>query len=86
MASQRAAGDTAPRVVIVGGGVIGSAIAYFLSLRGVAATIVERTEIACAASGLATAVVPTICAEIAHEIFSWHVAMTQYSHWLRIRS
>ena len=40
-----------PRVVICGGGVIGSAIAYFLSLRGVAATIIERTEVACAASG-----------------------------------
>ena len=40
-----------PRVVICGGGIIGSAIAYYLALRGVAATVVERTEIACAASG-----------------------------------
>ncbi len=41
------------RVVICGAGVIGSAIAYYLALRGVAATIVERCDVACAASGKA---------------------------------
>jgi glycine/D-amino acid oxidase-like deaminating enzyme len=40
-------------VVICGGGVIGAAIAYFLSIRGVKATIIERTGVACAASGKA---------------------------------
>ncbi len=70
MASQHAASDNAPRVVICGGGAIGSAIAYFLSLRGVAATIVERTEIACAASGLATDVICGIRGESSHE-FRW---------------
>ena len=39
------------RVVICGGGVIGASIAYFLGLRGIAATVVERTGIASAASG-----------------------------------
>ena len=39
------------RVLIVGGGVIGAAIAYFLSRRGAQAVVIERTEIACAASG-----------------------------------
>jgi glycine/D-amino acid oxidase-like deaminating enzyme len=39
------------RVLICGGGVIGAAIAYFLTRRGVAVTVVERTGIACAASG-----------------------------------
>ncbi len=39
------------RVVICGAGVIGSAIAYYLSLRDVAATVVERCDVACAASG-----------------------------------
>jgi len=39
------------RVVICGGGVIGAAIAYFLTRRGVRPIIVERTGIACAASG-----------------------------------
>ncbi len=39
------------RVLICGGGVIGTSIAYFLSLRGVEAVVIERTGIACAASG-----------------------------------
>jgi glycine/D-amino acid oxidase-like deaminating enzyme len=39
------------RVLICGGGVIGTSIAYFLSCRGVAATVIERTGLACAASG-----------------------------------
>ena len=39
------------RVLIVGGGVIGAAIAYFLSRRGAQVIVVERTGVACAASG-----------------------------------
>jgi glycine/D-amino acid oxidase-like deaminating enzyme len=39
------------RVVICGGGVIGASIAYFLSRRGLKPIVVERTGIACAASG-----------------------------------
>src|SRR5258706_6184936 len=38
-------------VLICGGGVIGASIAYFLSLGGVKATVIERTGLACAASG-----------------------------------
>lgn len=41
------------RVVICGSGVIGACTAYFLSLRGVATTVVERSDIAAAASGKA---------------------------------
>ena len=41
------------RVLICGGGVIGASIAYFLSRRGIAATVIERTGLACAASGKA---------------------------------
>src|ERR1700751_1720382 len=41
------------RVLICGGGVIGASIAYFLSCRGVAATVIERPGVACAASGKA---------------------------------
>jgi glycine/D-amino acid oxidase-like deaminating enzyme len=41
------------RVLICGGGVIGASIAYFLSRRGVAATVIEATGVACAASGKA---------------------------------
>ncbi|HEY3909947.1 MAG TPA: FAD-dependent oxidoreductase [Stellaceae bacterium] len=41
------------RVLICGGGVIGASIAYFLSCRGVEAIVIERTGLACAASGKA---------------------------------
>ena len=39
------------RVVICGGGVIGACTAYFLGLRQVDVIVVERTGVACAASG-----------------------------------
>ena len=39
------------RVVICGAGVIGASVAYFLACRGIAATVVERSGVACAASG-----------------------------------
>jgi glycine/D-amino acid oxidase-like deaminating enzyme len=38
-------------VLICGGGVIGASIAYFLTRRGVETTVIERTGLACAASG-----------------------------------
>ena len=38
-------------VLICGGGVIGASIAYFLSCRGLKATVIESTGLACAASG-----------------------------------
>jgi glycine/D-amino acid oxidase-like deaminating enzyme len=41
----------AMREVICGGGVIGACTAYFLSLRQVEVIVVERTGVACAASG-----------------------------------
>ena len=37
----------------IGGGVIGASIAYFLSCRGVQSIVIERTRLACAASGKA---------------------------------
>jgi glycine/D-amino acid oxidase-like deaminating enzyme len=39
------------RVVICGAGVIGASLAYFLTRRGIRPTVVERTGVACAASG-----------------------------------
>ncbi len=39
------------RIVICGGGVIGASIAYFLARRGAAPIVVDRTGVACAASG-----------------------------------
>ena len=41
------------RVVICGAGIVGASIAYYLAQRGVASTLVEREEVACAASGKA---------------------------------
>ena len=38
-------------VLICGGCVIGASIAYFLSRRGIAVTVIERCGVACAASG-----------------------------------
>ena len=40
-------------VVIVGGGIVGCAIAYFLAKRGVRATIIEKETVGSCASGLA---------------------------------
>jgi glycine/D-amino acid oxidase-like deaminating enzyme len=39
------------RVLICGAGVIGASIAYFLSLKQVEVVVIERTDVACAASG-----------------------------------
>lgn len=39
------------RILICGGGVIGASIACFLSRRGAQAVVIERTAVACAASG-----------------------------------
>ncbi len=41
------------RVLIVGGGVIGASLAYCLAVRGAKVTLIERSGIACAASGKA---------------------------------
>src|SRR5438445_11584656 len=41
-----------PRHVLVcGAGVVGASVAYFLARRGVTVTVVERSGVACAASG-----------------------------------
>jgi glycine/D-amino acid oxidase-like deaminating enzyme len=42
---------TPSHVVVCGAGVIGAAVAYFLALRGARVTVVERSGVACAASG-----------------------------------
>jgi glycine/D-amino acid oxidase-like deaminating enzyme len=45
-------GRRPPRhVVVCGAGVVGASVAYFLARRGVGVTIVERSGVACAASG-----------------------------------
>ena len=46
-------------VVIVGGGIVGAATAYFLARRGIASTIVERDRVAAHASGFSYAALGT---------------------------
>ncbi|EOA13464.1 hypothetical protein CARUB_v10026507mg [Capsella rubella] len=46
-------GETSKRVVVCGGGVIGVCTAYFLAKKGITVTLVEKSAIACAASGKA---------------------------------
>ncbi|KAL5064017.1 hypothetical protein RYX36_025754 [Vicia faba] len=41
------------KVVVCGGGVIGVCTAYFLAMKGAAVTLIEKSKIACAASGKA---------------------------------
>lgn len=43
----------AKKVVVCGGGVIGVCTAYFLAKKGVAVTLIEKSSVACAASGKA---------------------------------
>ena len=42
-----------PDVVVIGGGVIGCAIAYYLSVEGARVTLIEQESLACQASGVA---------------------------------
>src|SRR3954447_22391086 len=69
------------RVLICGGGVIGASIAYFLSCRGFAATVIERTGLACAASGKAGGFLAldwcdaTPLEELAHRSFALHARL-----------
>ncbi|CAN8264152.1 unnamed protein product [Cochlearia groenlandica] len=46
-------GELSKRIVVCGGGVIGVCTAYFLAKKGIAVTLVEKSAIACAASGKA---------------------------------
>jgi glycine/D-amino acid oxidase-like deaminating enzyme len=52
-AGERLINGNSMRVVICGGGVIGACTAYFLSRRGIDVIVVERAELAAAASGKA---------------------------------
>ncbi len=46
-----------PDVLIIGGGVIGTACAYFLANKGAKVTVLERSHLACGASGCTAAII-----------------------------
>src|SRR5207302_7524894 len=57
-------------VVIVGGGVIGCAIAYYLSLAGARVTLIERDRLGAGASGVAAGMLaPQVEAPFADAFF-----------------
>ena len=61
------------RVVICGAGVIGACTAYFLARRGIDVVVVERTEVAAAASGKAGGFLALDCLP-APRSMHWRVA------------
>jgi glycine/D-amino acid oxidase-like deaminating enzyme len=71
------------RVLICGGGVIGTSIAYFLSCRGIASVVIERTGLACAASGKSGGFLAldwcdgTPLAALARHSFALHARLTE---------
>lgn len=77
--------DTRSDVVIIGGGIVGTAIAYFLGKAGVASTIVERDSVGSHASGFAYgglsplggAGIPGPMAEISQEGMRLHFEFAQ---------
>ena len=46
-----------PEIIIIGGGVIGTACAYFLSRRGIKVLILERHHLCAGASGATAAII-----------------------------
>jgi glycine/D-amino acid oxidase-like deaminating enzyme len=71
------------RVVICGGGVIGASIAYYLSCRDVRPIVIERTGLACAASGKSGGFLAldwcdgTPLAQLARRSFELHTKLAQ---------
>ena len=63
------------RVVICGGGVIGACTAYFPSRRGIDVIVVERTEVAAAASGKAGGFLALDLDALARRSFQLHDAL-----------
>ena len=53
--------DDADQVVVCGGGIIGVSAAYYLTLQGVKPLLIERTGIACGASGPETYLLGAQC-------------------------
>src|SRR5688500_9415746 len=50
-----------PDVIVVGGGVVGCAVAFFLAREGLAVALLERDSLAAHASGAAAGMLAPIC-------------------------
>ena len=71
------------RALIVGGGVIGTSIAYHLAARGADVIVIERSAIACAASGKSGGFLAmdwcdgTPLMHLAHRSFALHAELAE---------
>src|SRR5215471_16594775 len=68
--SRKGEGGGGADVVVVGGGIIGCSIAYYLSLGGARVTVLERSYLAAGASGVAAGMLaPQVEAPFADAFF-----------------
>ena len=66
------------RIVICGGGAIGAAVAYFVSLRGARPIVIERHEVGGAASGKSGGFLRSTGARVAHSI-NWRGVASRFT-------
>ncbi len=73
------------RALILGGGVIGTSIAYYLATRGAEVIVIERSAIACAASGKSGGFLAldwcdgTPLMHLAHRSFALHAKLARHA-------
>lgn len=77
LSAQPAKKSMPDHVVICGGGIIGVATAYYLTLQGIKPVLVEKSGIACAASGALQAEAKSVCLSSLLLEDTWHITTTQ---------
>lgn len=66
------------RVLILGGGVIGTSITYHLTARGADVVVLERSAVACAASGKSGGFLAVLCSNEHHRPVATSVANSRH--------